>query len=32
MATGTDAKFNSDITFTIVGTVFTTAPKVLTAK
>lgn len=32
MPTGTDAKFNSDITFAIAGTTFVTAPKELVAK
>jgi len=32
MPTGTDAKFNSDIAFAIVGTTFVTAPAELSAK
>lgn len=32
MPTGTGAKFNSDISFAIVGTTFVTAPAELSAK
>jgi len=32
MPTGTDAKFNSDISFAIDGTTFVTAPAALKAK